>query len=138
MILYHIIAMVISFCVCECELQGSIKYVRTCAHYNPLVFSHIVLYCICIQSLLKNSILQWLELKKAEYKCPCCRNDMLTDDELLEAATVIVDSSDAGNGNNTSVSSLLQPSPRQRSRIYYHRRRRQYAMARTAMSIPDL
>lgn len=44
----------------------------------------------CVHAFHKECILDWLELKKSDYKCPCCRNDMLTNDELCEAATEIV------------------------------------------------
>ena len=106
------------------------------------------------------SIFQWLELKKSHYKCPCCRNDMLTNDELREAATDIVENGIAnntnGNGdeigdddtnnNNGHASipaqprrrrglSLLRPAPLQRNRIFY--RPRTYS-DESPVFIPDL
>jgi hypothetical protein len=33
------------------------------------------------------SIIQWLESEKSDYKCPECRNHMITTDELQDAAS---------------------------------------------------
>jgi len=43
----------------------------------------------CTHFFHRECIIQWLEREKSDYKCPCCRNHMVTTDELREAASCI-------------------------------------------------
>ena len=44
----------------------------------------------CKHYFHRDCIIQWLEYQKSDYKCPECRNEMITTEELREAATQLV------------------------------------------------
>lgn len=62
-----------SICLDTYEEQDKIIISKHCKHYFH-----------------RDCIIQWLEYQKSDYKCPECRNEMITTDELREAATQVV------------------------------------------------
>lgn len=63
----------------------------------------------CTHYFHRECITQWLEREKSDYKCPCCRNHMVTTDELREAASRI--GSDIANTSHEINSTNTHPSP---------------------------
>lgn len=86
---------------------------RHCHHNDELIparlYSNHIHLLLTFWGVSSNaSIIQWLEREKSDFKCPCCRNHMVTTDELREAAchvnnesTVIGDHNHNQNNNSS-------------------------------------